>query len=98
MRGGIGKTDADGRFKVHFVAGYATRVSPEAPRGVGTQAAVVYVQRDGFVLKDPSEGTSLQMSDGPPDKDEGDPTTRRIVRPGRPVEVNFTLQPAPGRP
>jgi hypothetical protein len=98
MRGGSGKTDADGRFKVHFVAGFATRISPEAPRGVGTQAAVVYVQRDGFVLTSPAEGVSLQMSDGPATENESDPKTRRVVRPGRPVEVNFTLQPAPGRP
>jgi hypothetical protein len=97
MHGGSGKTDAEGRFKVHFVAGFATRISPEAPRGVGTQAAVVYVQRDGFVLKAPANGADLQMSDGPPAENESDPKSRRIVRPGRPVEVNFTLQPAPGR-
>ncbi len=98
MRGGSGKTDADGRFKVHFVGGYATRISPEAPRGVGTQAAIVYLLRDGFVLKDPAEGASLQMSDGPPAADEGDPKSRRIVRPGRPVEINFTLRPASEKP
>jgi hypothetical protein len=98
MQGGTGKTDADGRFKVHFAPGMATRRSNAAPLGVGTQAAIVHVRREGFALKEPAEAAQLQMSDSPTEKADDDATRRRVVRPQMPVELLFVLVRAPAGP
>lgn len=50
LGGGKTKTDSDGKYLLYFGPGMRTKVSDEAPQGVGVQAAHFYVDHAGWAV------------------------------------------------
>jgi thiol-disulfide isomerase/thioredoxin/Leucine-rich repeat (LRR) protein len=98
--GGRVTTDADGRYKLYFGAGWGMQRDDDSPLGVGVQAAIITASKEGWYESNMNRQGDLRMTDHTPAQLEADLPIWGIEKldgfifPRQPKEVNFTLTPA----
>jgi Tol biopolymer transport system component len=84
------KTDAAGRYELHFGPGIW---SPEG--GPDLQAATIYARKAGFYERDLCRNGNLGMANyRPKNLDDADWHFQAIVYPGQPYQLDFVMLPA----
>ena len=100
LGGGITATDAAGFYRLILKPGMRTKTSKSAPKGVGVQAASIFVNKPGWTEQNLCQQGDLLMTDLTPEtlgdsaKPWGKNSTNDIVFLNQPKTVNFVMQPA----
>jgi len=93
LGGGETVTGADGRYVLRIGPGYL-RSLKETKLGVGFQVAVIRAEKSGFYEQNLSRQGDLYMAESLEFVPKQHETTRPVILPKQPYEVNFVLCPA----
>jgi hypothetical protein len=86
-------SDEQGRYRLRFGPGMMIKNEETGKWGAGVQAAVISARKSGYVEKNLGRQGDLLMADRMPDE-PSDWHRAKIVLPGEPYRVDFTMVPA----